>query len=563
MAVFYWSRRKQKTEQMVRADSSCRDLYEFPAAERPQQDALLEHVLQATPLRVRARTSCIPHGIEAGRAEERVLETEDSLPYRFSSGGECDLQGEIIITPPNYVLQTSLALCLFCHITPLPMWIGTDENPSDDPTRGRRLRDSLVMSDRARREVERIAEQNRWAFLVTKAQWAARRSTWDASLGFPGEGPQRREIPLENKGQDLRVRVSAVTMRRYAERIADFQEWLNQHDLGEVKDLADDPAMLNAALTPYLQGLYNDQKPVSYGSFLLAGLQLYYPQTINRMQPSWQIQKQWNQLAPSETRVPTPVEVLLALAVVAWVTGLQRTSTALLLGFHLLLRPAEIGNAKRRHLTLPSDTSGALDSGVFAIMKPKTARTTLLQSVVIEDPKLLLLAEGIFGADHPDSLWIRGGLARLQANFHSLKRKLSIQTSPYTLGSLRAGGAVEYLRRTSNSAGLQIRGRWVSQRSMFHYTQLSLAAVSVHSIQKETREKLFAFARMASTLLDPRQWTREARVEEVNDDKMMVGEASASTTDELHVTLARLQKCAVTAQAEHGKHIYCSDCRRR
>eukprot|EP00971_Amphidinium_carterae_P149242 2959052-Amphidinium_carterae.1 len=37
LAVFYWSRRKQKIEEMVRSDSGCRDLYEFPAAERPQQ----------------------------------------------------------------------------------------------------------------------------------------------------------------------------------------------------------------------------------------------------------------------------------------------------------------------------------------------------------------------------------------------------------------------------------------------------------------------------------------------------------------------------------------------
>eukprot|EP00971_Amphidinium_carterae_P111873 2215856-Amphidinium_carterae.1 len=216
-------------------------------------------------------------------------------------------------------------------------------------------------------------------------------------------------------------------------------------------------------------GLYNEQKPVSHGSFLLAGLQLYYPHTTGHLQPSWQIQKQWNQLAPSEARTPLPLEVLLALAVGAWVQGLQRTAVALMLGFHLLLRPAEIGSAKRKHLTLPSDTGGALDSGVFAIMKPKIARTTLLQSVVIEDPKigpkLLLLAEGVFGQDPPESMWIRGGLAKLQANFSSLKRTIDIHATPYTLGSLRAGGSVEYLRRTSNSAGLQIRGRWASQKS--------------------------------------------------------------------------------------------------
>eukprot|EP00971_Amphidinium_carterae_P236288 4688987-Amphidinium_carterae.1 len=140
--------------------------------------------------------------------------------------------------------------------------------------------------------------------------------------------------------------------------------------------------------------MHNAQQPASHGSFLLA--------------------------APSESRTPLPVEVLLALPVCASVNfqkGLQRTALALLLGFHLLLRPGEIGSAKRGHLTLPSDTSGASDSG--------------------------------------------------------------------------------------RHAGLQIRGRWASQKSMFRYTQLSLAAVSVHNVLVMQREKIFALAPMASTLLDP------------------------------------------------------------
>eukprot|EP00971_Amphidinium_carterae_P149243 2959052-Amphidinium_carterae.2 len=77
----------------------------------------------------------------------------------------------------NYVLQTSLAVCLFCHTTPLPMWIGTEENPADDPTRGRELRQCLALDAQADRAI--------------------------ASLGYPGEGPKRKEMPVENKGQDL------------------------------------------------------------------------------------------------------------------------------------------------------------------------------------------------------------------------------------------------------------------------------------------------------------------------------------------------------------------------
>eukprot|EP00971_Amphidinium_carterae_P236216 4687940-Amphidinium_carterae.1 len=186
---------------------------------------------------------------------------------------------------------------------------------------------------------------------------------------------------------------------------------------------------------------------------------------------------------------------------------------ALLLGFHLLLRPAEIGEAKRGHLTLPSDTGGAVDSGVFAVMRSKTSsRTTLLQSVVIEDSKILGLAECVYGADPRDCLWVRGGLSRLQLHFTELKKDLNLHKTPYTLGSLRAGGAVEYLQRTSNSSGLQIRGRWMSYKSMHHYTQMSLAAVSLSSLPNEVRLTIYELARMASILLNPIEWGTCGRI---------------------------------------------------
>eukprot|EP00971_Amphidinium_carterae_P091728 1815984-Amphidinium_carterae.1 len=166
---------------------------------------------------------------------------------------------------------------------------------------------------------------------------------------------------------------------------------------------------------------------------------------------------------------------------------------------------------KRGHLTLPSNTGGAADSGVFAVMRSKTSsRTTLLQSVIVEDPKLLHLAEQLIGDDPHDSLWIRGGLARLQHNFTQLKRDLELHQTPYTLGSLRAGGTVEHMRRTNNSAGLQVRGRWISPKSMYHYTQMSLAAMSMSQLPADRRATVFKLASMASTLLNPLEWQPQA-----------------------------------------------------
>eukprot|EP00971_Amphidinium_carterae_P111874 2215856-Amphidinium_carterae.2 len=54
------------------------------------------------------------------------------------------------------------------------MWIGTSENPADDPTRGRALRQCGHFSREPQEAVSSTAWRYRWVFLVTKAQWHRR-----------------------------------------------------------------------------------------------------------------------------------------------------------------------------------------------------------------------------------------------------------------------------------------------------------------------------------------------------------------------------------------------------
>eukprot|EP00971_Amphidinium_carterae_P121229 2400917-Amphidinium_carterae.1 len=70
-------------------------------------------------------------------------------------------------------------------------------------------------------------------------------------------------------------------------------------------------------------------------------------------------------------------------------------------------------------------------------------------------------------------------LMQLRRNFAMIKRALQLHHAPYTLGSLCAGGAVEFPCRTNNSSSLQVRGRWMSAKSLYHYTQMYMAAPSM------------------------------------------------------------------------------------
>eukprot|EP00971_Amphidinium_carterae_P336479 6472870-Amphidinium_carterae.2 len=160
-ATFFWSRRKQKHEEMVRSSPEGRDLFDFPEAVRPEQDSLLEHVVLPTPWHISASYRFRRHSHinvqellayrTALRAASRRRECwKSKTPFFIDSQVVVNVisRGRSSSHQLNYILQTSLALCLFCSITPLPIWIGTEENPADDPTRNRALREKLPLDER-------------------------------------------------------------------------------------------------------------------------------------------------------------------------------------------------------------------------------------------------------------------------------------------------------------------------------------------------------------------------------------------------------------------------------
>eukprot|EP00971_Amphidinium_carterae_P123243 2440267-Amphidinium_carterae.1 len=151
--------------------------------------------------------------------------------------------------------------------------------------------------------------------------------------------------------------------------------------------------------------------PVSWGNFFLAGLQQLHLELHGRLHPAWQAVRQWSHRFVPAVRRHMPVELVLSLAVAAVLQGWWRVAVGLLLGFHLLLRPAELANLRRGDFLLPTDLGGSWRHGVAKISQSKTAtRFTLLQAVTIEDSLVLNLLTALIKDDHPRSLLLTGGL---------------------------------------------------------------------------------------------------------------------------------------------------------
>eukprot|EP00971_Amphidinium_carterae_P326677 6457619-Amphidinium_carterae.1 len=271
--------------------------------------------------------------------------------------------------------------------------------------------------------------------------------------------------------------------------------------LGSLEPLFAREAALNGVLRAYIQHLHNNAAPVSWGAETLAAIQCVAPSTRGHIGPSWLIQRQFARTRPLSMRPPIPLELLLAISLVLWIQGQHRSSMALMVGFHCLLRPSELCHLRRKDLLLSCDTSGAEWSGVVTIGQSKTtSRSARLQSVVILDKPLLQLVTWLVGDDMPMRLLIPGGVVRLNQVFSHARQLLGVPAGMFTLGGLRAGGAVDYLRATSDPHSLQYRGRWESSRSMFHYMQIGAGMSTYARLPSEVQLRLRGLAHLAPSI---------------------------------------------------------------
>ena len=323
-------------------------------------------------------------------------------------------------------------------------------------------------------------------------------SKFDSTLGYPGEGP--RPLTLASRpGRDLRVTVKATTARRYLQMLDRFADWLARSQLPELEQIVDTPALLNAILVSYVQTLYDQGLPFSWGSETLVGIQFRWPATRGSLRPAWAVVSRWRTYEPIEMRVPMAVEVLLALAVAARSLGWSRTAACLLLCFHLLLRPSEMALALRRHLVLPGDTGGSALTGVFVVAKAKTSERggPRVQSVLLEDQSLLAVAAKEFASLPPTASLCPGQLRGLTERFKYLKQVTGLTNAPFTLASMRGGGAIHHFRTHQNLGLLQYRGRWESAKSMQHYIQMGSAALAYSQLPADTQARVRALADLA------------------------------------------------------------------
>eukprot|EP00971_Amphidinium_carterae_P263899 5235579-Amphidinium_carterae.1 len=410
----------------------------------------------------------------------------------------------------NRIQQMTLPYILGAGIVPMIGWIPSACNPADDPTRGVELRSARPVGDDLAAHLEAIPWSEPRPWNSTKVNWQRRDwatgeaegtpavsipdtefvdSCFDDTRGYPGEGPKISVGQIKHDN-DLTVTVQPGTLRRYDACLVRLRTWMATERLGSLESFLADPTALNGVLRAYVQHLYNQSSPVSWSAETLAAIQCLKPGTRGHLGPSWLMQRQFARTRPLSMRPPMPLELLLAVAMTLWLHGQFRSAVGIMIGYHCLLRPSELCHLRRSDLLLSCDTSGAEWSGVLAIGQSKTmGRSARLQSVLVGD-------------DAPSRLLVPGGLLRLNHLFDGARQLLGVPQGMFTLGGLRAGGAVDFLRATNDPHSLQYRGRWESSRSMYHYMQIGAGMSTYARLPEPVQLRLRALAHLAPTIFN-------------------------------------------------------------
>ena len=189
-----------------------------------------------------------------------------------------------------------------------------------------------------------------------------------------------------------------------------------------------------------------------------------------------------------------PLSVMAAMAVVSLTWGWPHFAAVLMISWAGVMRIGEVLAATRRELVLPGDCAPGTSFALVLIHAPKTrGRAANHQAARIDQEDIVLFLSAMYGqAPKETKIWPFSA-ATLRKRFADVLRALKLPTEkqggqkPFSLGSMRPGGATWLLHRTENSEVVRRRGRWISVKVMEIYLQEVLVCTFMEKVKPRTR----------------------------------------------------------------------------
>ena len=429
----------------------------------------------------------------------------------------------------NRVWSRALPYALGSGITLGPVYVPSRKNPADGPSRLGPVPAAVHGPPAFANDEGDIEDLSRWVHLPRQrrggAEWArfiaklvfsaGRRppvafKDFDATLGYPGEGPRRQALPLADRpAVDLTAapdRTEPVLHRR-AVLLDEFRNWWGDGVSPDGAWIGDSAPSLvvSRSLASFGQHLYDMGRPLGAYLETVNAMVDLRPELRGNLALAWRVGWSWRGLVPARNHRPMPAPVLLAAVAAALLDNAVDLAIVLSVGFVAALRPAEVSNLRVRDLLMPSRTLGRAGCFYVFVDKPKMRRLAARhEHVLVEQPGLTQFLEAVIPQRAADELVFRDGPRALSVAFDEVVRRLGVPGGALTgmsLASLRAGGATWLFEVTRDLELVRWRGRWASRRTLEVYIQEIASDALLAEVPDDVRQRVRDLARAAPSLM--------------------------------------------------------------
>lgn len=323
-----------------------------------------------------------------------------------------------------------------------------------------------------------------------------------ASAMEPATGVEKARAAQRAGGLLIPTRVTRKeTLESRKKLLDDFRSWLWECHQVQLSVLLTakppDPELVCYWLVAYGQAMHIAGKAYGRYAETINAISSARPAIRKQLAPAWDLAFSWLEDEPYQHHPALPLAVLLGMLTAALLWGWPVEAAILSMTWAGILRVGESLMSTRADLILPQDASPGTEFALLRIRKPKTrGRAAKHQAAKIDAPDVIELLSAVFGALPEDARLWPFSAATLRKRFNSLLSCLKLPTkrvngiNPFTLGSLRPGGATHLLLETENSEHVRRRGRWVTMKVCEVYLQEVLYTTYTQKLNSDTRNRI-------------------------------------------------------------------------
>jgi len=262
-----------------------------------------------------------------------------------------------------------------------------------------------------------------------------------------------------------------------------------------------DDVELDGNVAKYVEQLWQEGDPRYWAEDTLSGFTKLVPSLRGGFRLSWSLVTAWQRNEPPQRCAPLSVDILLAMIGLAVQRGWLGMCALLAVGFHCVLRTAEMYRMRVADFEFNVDGT----SGVLTLPESKSGtRYNKVESVTITDPVVIRLIRAVTLGMHEGSLLYPEGASHFRRCFDELVVGLRLSSSllykPY---SIRRGAATADFLKHGKLSRTCVRGRWNNEKTCRIYvneatTSLSAIRGSKASLEIIDKFKALALATLAS-----------------------------------------------------------------